>query len=144
MMNDVHTYTALSLPPTLADPTQFAKDDLRVEMERPETLTSAYLLLPEIVAYFKTQKINVEKGEARCWACGEDEAEARQNERLYMALTCCGQWFHRHRHLPKAIKRAALTKSEELLAIKRRRENRRKHSKTPAKRKSEREQAVLG
>lgn len=50
----------------------------------------------------------------------------------------------RHRHLPKQIKKAAEIKAEELSAIKRRRENERKHSKKGlVKRRSEREKMVL-
>lgn len=50
----------------------------------------------------------------------------------------------RHRHLPKQVKKAGEIKSEELSAIKRRRENERKHSKKGlVKRRSEREKMVL-
>jgi WD repeat and SOF domain-containing protein 1 len=52
--------------------------------------------------------------------------------------------IRRHRHLPKAIKKAGEIKAEELKAIKRREENERKHSKLKfAKRRSEREKMVL-
>lgn len=50
----------------------------------------------------------------------------------------------RHRHLPKQIKKAGEIKAEELNALKRRRENERKHSKKGlVKRRSEREKMVL-
>ena len=50
----------------------------------------------------------------------------------------------RHRHIPKPVKKAAKIKGEELNAIKRRRENERKHSKKGLiKRRSEREKMVL-
>ena len=52
--------------------------------------------------------------------------------------------IHRHRHLPKAVKKAGEIKAEEIKAIKRRAENERKHSKKGlTKRKSERERMVL-
>ncbi|KAL8867140.1 MAG: hypothetical protein Q9174_005853 [Haloplaca sp. 1 TL-2023] len=51
----------------------------------------------------------------------------------------------RHRHVPKQVKKAGEIKGEELAAIKRRRENERKHSKKgEVARKSEREKMVLG
>ncbi|KAL8902964.1 MAG: hypothetical protein Q9171_007554 [Xanthocarpia ochracea] len=50
----------------------------------------------------------------------------------------------RHRHLPKQVKKAGEIKGEELAAIKRRRENERKHSKKgEVGRRSEREKMVL-
>lgn len=50
----------------------------------------------------------------------------------------------RHRHVPKQVKKAGEIKGEELAAIKRRRENERKHSKKGlVKRRSEREKMVL-
>lgn len=50
----------------------------------------------------------------------------------------------RHRHVPKNVKKAGQIKSEELAAIKRRRENERKHSKKGlVPRRSEREKMVL-
>lgn len=50
----------------------------------------------------------------------------------------------RHRHIPKTVKKAGEIKGEELKAIKRRRENERKHSKKgEVKRRSEREKMVL-
>ena len=52
--------------------------------------------------------------------------------------------IHRHRHLPKTVKKAGEIKAEEIKAIKRRAENERKHSKKgTAKRKAERERMVL-
>ena len=52
----------------------------------------------------------------------------------------------RHRHMPKAVKKAGDIKREELGALKKRQENRRKHEKKTAgkePRKSEREKMVL-
>lgn len=50
----------------------------------------------------------------------------------------------RHRHIPKAVKKSAEIKAEEMKAIKRRRENERKHSRLKEKpRKAEREKVVL-
>jgi WD repeat and SOF domain-containing protein 1 len=52
--------------------------------------------------------------------------------------------IHRHRHLPKQVKKASEIKGEELKAIRRREENERKHSsKADTKRRSEREKMVL-
>lgn len=51
--------------------------------------------------------------------------------------------IHRHRHVPKQVKKAGDIKREEIKAIQRRVENRRKHSKAPPKRASEREKMVL-
>ncbi|OXV08314.1 hypothetical protein Egran_03925 [Elaphomyces granulatus] len=52
--------------------------------------------------------------------------------------------IRRHRHLPKAIKKAGEIKKEELAAIKRREENVRKHSKKGAiPRQSEREKMII-
>lgn len=52
--------------------------------------------------------------------------------------------IRRHRHLPKAIKKAGEIKKEELAAIKRREENVRKHSKKGAvPRQSEREKMIV-
>ncbi|KAL8712631.1 MAG: hypothetical protein Q9220_003162 [cf. Caloplaca sp. 1 TL-2023] len=51
----------------------------------------------------------------------------------------------RHRHVPKSVKKAGEIKGEEIAAIKRRRENERKHSrKGEVPRRSEREKMVLG
>jgi WD repeat and SOF domain-containing protein 1 len=50
----------------------------------------------------------------------------------------------RHRHLPKAVKKAGEIKGEELKSIKRKEENVRKHSKGKMARRSEREKMVLG
>ncbi|KAL8768238.1 MAG: hypothetical protein Q9209_005468 [Squamulea sp. 1 TL-2023] len=52
--------------------------------------------------------------------------------------------IRRHRHVPKQVKKAGEIKGEEVKAIKRRRENERKHSKKgEVKRRSEREKMVL-
>jgi len=52
--------------------------------------------------------------------------------------------IHRHRHVPKQIKKAGEIKKEEIKSIKRRQENERKHSKkSNVPRKSEREKMVL-
>ena len=51
--------------------------------------------------------------------------------------------IHRHRHLPKQIKKAREIKREEIKAIQRRDENRRRHSHGPARRNSERKKTVL-
>ena len=52
--------------------------------------------------------------------------------------------IERHRQLPKVVKKAAVIKSEELAAIKRREENRRTHSKKgTVRRVPEREKIVL-
>lgn len=52
--------------------------------------------------------------------------------------------IHRHRHLPKQVKKAGEIKGEEVKALKRREENERKHSKRGLmKRRSEREKMVL-
>lgn len=52
--------------------------------------------------------------------------------------------IRRHRHLPKAVKKASEIKREELAAIKRREENVRKHSKKGTMpRRSEREKMIL-
>ncbi len=48
----------------------------------------------------------------------------------------------RHRHIPRVVKKAADIKKDELKGIKRREENRRRHSKAE-KRQSERDKAVL-
>jgi WD repeat and SOF domain-containing protein 1 len=50
----------------------------------------------------------------------------------------------RHRHIPRAVKKAGEIKSEELKSIKRKEENVRRHSKKGTmKRRSEREKMVL-
>ena len=52
--------------------------------------------------------------------------------------------IRRHRHIPKAVKKAGEIKDEEIRAIKRREENVRKHSKKGTMpRRSEREKIVL-
>jgi DDB1- and CUL4-associated factor 13 len=51
--------------------------------------------------------------------------------------------IHKHRHIPKQIKRAGEIRGEEVKALNRRGENRRKHSHAPAKRASAREKMIL-
>ena len=52
--------------------------------------------------------------------------------------------INRHRHIPKAVKKAGEIKSEELKAIKRKEENERRHTKKrQVRRKAEREKMVL-
>ena len=52
--------------------------------------------------------------------------------------------IHRHRHIPKVVKKAGQIKKEELKSIKRREENERRHSRLKfTKRKPEREKMVL-
>lgn len=53
--------------------------------------------------------------------------------------------IRRHRHVPKAVKKAGEIKKEELAAIKRREENIRKHTKKGAlpSRRAEREKIIL-
>lgn len=77
---------------------------------------------------------------------------ARQRQKLEYDDTLRRRYSHmpeikriqRHRHVPKAVKKAGEIKSEELKAIKRRQENERKNSKkTATPRRSEREKMVL-
>lgn len=52
--------------------------------------------------------------------------------------------IRRHRHLPKVVKKAGEIKSEEIKALKRREDNRRKHSKKGSMPyRSEREKPIL-
>ena len=77
---------------------------------------------------------------------------ARQRQQLEYDSALIDRYGHmpeirrikRHRHVPKAVKKAGEIKAEELKAIKRRQENERKHSKKGSvKRRNEREKVVL-
>ncbi|KAL1971244.1 hypothetical protein VTN77DRAFT_196 [Rasamsonia byssochlamydoides] len=77
---------------------------------------------------------------------------ARQRQKLEYDQALISRYAHmpeirrirRHRHLPKAVKKAAEIKREELAAIKRREENVRKHSKPGTMpRRPEREKMIL-
>lgn len=77
---------------------------------------------------------------------------ARQRQKLEYDQALIQRYSHmpeirrikRHRHLPKAVYKAAQIKREELAAIKRREENVRKHSKKGTMpRRSEREKMIL-
>ena len=95
-------------------------------------------------------------GNIRIWRANASERSgvksARQRQKLEYDDALKNRYAHmpeirrikRHRHVPKAVKKAAEIKGEELAAIKRRRENERKHSKKGSvPRKSEREKMVL-
>ena len=95
-------------------------------------------------------------GNIRLWRSQASRREgiksARQRQKLEYDNTLKERYKHmpeirriaRHRHVPKSVKKASEIKGEELAAIKRRRENERKHSKKGAiPRKSEREKMVL-
>jgi WD repeat and SOF domain-containing protein 1 len=77
---------------------------------------------------------------------------ARQRQKLEYDQALVRRYAHmpeirrikRHRHLPKAVKKAGEIKGEELKSIKRKEENVRKHSKRKMARQSEREKMVLG
>ena len=77
---------------------------------------------------------------------------ARQRQKLEYDQALVKRYAHmpeirrikRHRHLPKAVKKAGEIKGEELKSIKRKEENVRKHSKGKTVRQSEREKMVLG
>jgi WD repeat and SOF domain-containing protein 1 len=77
---------------------------------------------------------------------------ARQRQKLEYDQALVKRYAHmpeirrikRHRHLPKAVKKAGEIKGEELKSIKRKEENVRKHSKSKMARQSEREKMVLG
>jgi WD repeat and SOF domain-containing protein 1 len=77
---------------------------------------------------------------------------ARQRQKLEYDQALVKRYAHmpeirrikRHRHLPKAVKKAGEIKGEELKSIKRKEENVRKHSKGKMARQSEREKMVLG
>lgn len=76
---------------------------------------------------------------------------ARQRQKLEYDSALIERYQHmpeirriqRHRHLPKRIKKASEIRREEIKAIQRRDENRRRHSHDSARRKSEREKMAL-
>ncbi|CAF9920714.1 rRNA-processing protein sof1 [Imshaugia aleurites] len=95
-------------------------------------------------------------GNIRIWRANASERSgvksARQRQKLEYDEALKNRYAHmpeirrikRHRHVPKAVKKAGEIKKEELAAIKRRRENERKHSKKGSvPRRSEREKMVL-
>ena len=95
-------------------------------------------------------------GNIRIWRANASERSgvksARQRQKLEYDDALKNRYAHmpeirrimRHRHVPKAVKKAGDIKKEELAAIKRRRENERKHSKKGSvPRRSEREKMVL-
>ena len=95
-------------------------------------------------------------GNIRIWRANASERagvkSARQRQKLEYDDALRERYAHmpeirrikRHRHVPKAVKKAGEIKGEELAAIKRRRENERKHSKKGSvPRRSEREKMVL-
>ncbi|KAG2164194.1 hypothetical protein JADG_003933 [Aureobasidium aubasidani] len=95
-------------------------------------------------------------GNIRLWRARASERQgvksARQRQQLEYDRALVERYkhmpeirrIHRHRHLPKQVKKAGEIKGEELQAIKRREENERKHSsKGDTKRRSEREKMVL-
>lgn len=52
--------------------------------------------------------------------------------------------IHRHRHMPKVVKKAGEIKTEELQALKKREENERRHTKKQFdRRRSERDKVIL-
>jgi WD repeat and SOF domain-containing protein 1 len=95
-------------------------------------------------------------GNIRLWRAQASERSgiksARQRQKLEYDAALIERYkhmpeikrIHRHRHVPKQVKKAGEIKREEIKAIQRRVENRRKHSKAPPKRASEREKMVLG
>lgn len=95
-------------------------------------------------------------GNIRIWRANASSRSgiksARQRQKLEYDQALIHRYSHmpeirrirRHRHLPKAVKKAAEIKREELAAIKRREENVRKHSKKGTMpRQSEREKMIL-
>ena len=95
-------------------------------------------------------------GNVRLWRARASERQgvksARERQKLEMDEALKDRFKHmpeirriaRHRHLPKAVKKAGEIKTEELKAIKRREENERKHTrKGKMKRRAEREKMVL-
>ncbi|KAL9064474.1 MAG: hypothetical protein Q9161_008849 [Pseudevernia consocians] len=95
-------------------------------------------------------------GNIRIWRANASERagvkSARQRQKLEYDDALKDRYAHmpeirrikRHRHVPKAVKKAGEIKGEELAAIKRKRENERKHSrKGSVPRRSEREKMVL-
>ena len=96
-------------------------------------------------------------GNIRLWRANASKREgiksARQRQKLEYDEALKERYKHmpeirrimRHRHVPKQVKKAGEIKAEELAAIKKRRENERKHSKKGlVLRRSEREKMVLG
>jgi len=96
-------------------------------------------------------------GNIRLWRANASKREgvksARQRQKLEYDEALKERYKHmpeirrirRHRHVPTQVKKAGEIKAEELAAIKRRRENERKHSKKGlVPRRSEREKMVLG
>ena len=96
-------------------------------------------------------------GNIRLWRANASKREgiksARQRQKLEYDEALKERYKHmpeirrikRHRHVPKQVKKAGEIKAEELAAIKRRRENERKHSKKGlVPRRNERERMVLG
>ncbi len=95
-------------------------------------------------------------GNVRLWRAHASKREgiksARQRQKLEYDETIKKRYEHmpeirrikRHRHVPKQVKKAGEIKAEEMAAIKRRRENERKHSKKgQVPRRPEREKMVL-
>lgn len=95
-------------------------------------------------------------GNIRIWRANASERSgvksARQRQKLEYDDALKDRYAHmpeirrikRHRHVPKAVKKAGEIKGEELAALKRKRENERKHSKKGSvPRRSEREKMVL-
>ncbi|KAL2222743.1 WD40-repeat-containing domain protein [Thermoascus aurantiacus ATCC 26904] len=95
-------------------------------------------------------------GNIRIWRTNASDRSgiksARQRQKLEYDQALIQRYAHmpeirrirRHRHLPKAVKKASEIKREELAAIKRREENVRKHSKKGTMpRRSEREKMIL-
>ncbi|MCJ1310668.1 rRNA-processing protein sof1 [Agyrium rufum] len=96
-------------------------------------------------------------GNIRLWRANASEREgiksARQRQKMEYDAALRERYkhmpeikrIHRHRHVPKAVKKAGEIKGEEIKSIKRRRENERQHSKKKEQpRQSEREKMVLG
>ncbi|KAL2003374.1 hypothetical protein VTN02DRAFT_4110 [Thermoascus thermophilus] len=95
-------------------------------------------------------------GNIRIWRANASDRSAiksaRQRQKLEYDQALIQRYSHmpeirrirRHRHLPKAVKKAGEIKREELAALKRREENVRKHSKKGTMpRRSEREKMIL-
>ena len=98
-------------------------------------------------------------GNIRLWRANASSRQgvisARQRQSLEYQEALKKRYAHmpeikriaRHRHVPKPVKKAGDIKREELGALKRRQENRRKHEKKTAgkePRKSEREKMIVG
>ncbi|MCJ1323902.1 hypothetical protein MMC10_000564, partial [Thelotrema lepadinum] len=79
----------------LADPSQFGNGDLRFKISRSTESKSAYLLLPVVIDYLKNRRIHVEKRQNKCCYCVEEDEDVDPNQKLYVVLTCCGNWAHR-------------------------------------------------